>query len=89
MGVLWAIWPQRGGVGPVLSGFAHIGLSQAQIGFLTSFIGLFGLCIVGRSPAGCRQRRMCVALGLVEITAGGGSTALVPEGLRFYAMAAL
>lgn len=96
MGVLWAIYGPNAVVsGPVLSGFAlKIGLSQAQIGFLTSFIGLFGLWQLVSSQLTRRvpnKRRMCVALGLVEITAGSlvVSTALVPEGLRFYAMAAL
>lgn len=96
MGVLWAIYGPNAVVsGPVLSGFAlKIGLSQAQIGFLASFIGLFGLWQLVSSQLTRpvrNKRRMCVALGLIEITAGSlvVSTALVPEELRFYAMAGL
>ncbi|MGC9319331.1 MAG: MFS transporter [Armatimonadota bacterium] len=96
MGVLWAVYGPNAVVsGPVLSGFAlKIGLTQAQIGFLASFVGMFGLWqLVGswltRNVA--NKRRMCVGLGLVEITAASlvVSTALLPEGTRFYAMAGL
>ncbi len=96
MGVLWAVYGPNAIVsGPVLSGFAlKIGLSQAQIGFLASFIGLFGLWQLVSSQLTRpvrNKRRLCVTLGLIEITAGSlvVSTALVPEELRFYAMAGL
>ncbi|NLO05709.1 MAG: MFS transporter [candidate division WS1 bacterium] len=96
MGVFWAVYGPNAVVsGPVLSGFAlKVGLSQAQIGFLASFVGLFGLWQLVASHltrAVPRKRRMCVALGLVEVTAGSlvVSTALLPEGTRFYAMAGL
>ena len=96
MGVLWAIYGPNAVVsGPVLSGFAlKMGLTQAQIGFLVSFVGLFGLwqLISSHLTRGLRnRRRFCVALGMVEITAGSlvVSTALVPEGLRLYFMGGL
>ncbi|MBD3293752.1 MAG: hypothetical protein GF393_12570, partial [Armatimonadia bacterium] len=96
MGVLWAIYGPNAVVsGPVLSGFAlKIGLSQAQIGFLASFVGLFGLWQLVSSQLTRHvrnKRRLCVTLGLIEITAGSlvVSTALVPEELRFHAMAGL
>lgn len=96
MGVLWAIYGPNAVVsGPVLSGFAlKMGLSQAQIGFLVSFVGAFGLWQLVSSYLTRRirnKRRFCVTLGMIEITAGSlvVSTALVPPELRFYAMAGL
>lgn len=96
MGVLWAVYGPNAVVsGPVLSGFAlKIGLTQAQIGFLASFVGMFGLWQLVGSWLTRRvgnKRRMCVGLGLMEITAASlvVSTALLPEGTRFYAMAGL
>ncbi len=96
MGMLWAVYGPNAVVsGPVLSGFAlEIGLSQAQIGFLASFVSMFGLwqLVSSHLTRGVRRkRRLCVALGMVEITAGSlvVSTALLPEGARFYAMAGL
>jgi len=96
MGMLWAVYGPNATVsGPILSGFAlKIGLSQAQVGFLASFVSLFGLWqLVGSHltrPIG-RKRRFCVSLGVVEITSASLvlSTALLTEGSRFYAMAAL
>jgi MFS family permease len=96
MGVLWAIYAPNAVVsGPILSGFSlKVGLSQAQIGFLASFVGLFGLwqLVAAQITRPVRnKRRLCVILGFLEITAASLiiTTTLVPEGLRFYAIAAL
>jgi len=96
MGMLWAVYGPNAIVsGPILSGFAlRIGLSQAQVGFLASFVSLFGLWqLVGSHLTRpiANKRRFCVSLGLVEITSASLvlSTALLPEGSRFYAMAGL
>ncbi len=96
MGVLWAVYGPNAVVsGPILSGFAlKLGLSQAQVGYLASFVGLFGLWQLVSSQLTRpvrNKRRLCVTLGLLEITAGSlvFSTILVPEELRFYAMAGL
>ena len=96
MGVLWAIYGPNATVsGPILSGFAlQIGLSQAQIGYLASFVSMFGAWqLIGSSlTRGLpRKRRFCVTLGLIEITAGSlvVSTALLPAGSRFYALGGL
>jgi len=96
MGVLWAVYGPNAIVsGPVLSGFAlKIGLTQAQIGFLASFVSMFGLWQLVSSylTRNIRnKRRFCVSLGVVEITAASLviSTALLPENMRFYAMAGL
>ncbi len=96
MGMLWAVYGPNAVVsGPILSGFAlKMGLTQAQIGYLASFVSMFGLWqlvsthLTRTLP---RKRRFCVTLGLIEITAGGlvVSTALLPAGTRFYAMAGL
>ncbi|MGI5818167.1 MAG: MFS transporter [Armatimonadota bacterium] len=96
MGVLWAVYGPNAVIsGPILSGYAlKIGLSQAQIGFLASFVGLFGLWQLVSSQLTRpvrNKRRLCVALGVLEITAASLviSTVLLPEGVRFYAMAGL
>lgn len=96
MGVLWAIYgPNVAVSGPVLSGFAlKIGLTQAQIGYLASFVAMFGAWqLIGSSLTRgvTNKRRLCVSLGLIEITAGSlvVSTALLPEGIRFYALGGL
>jgi len=96
MGVLWAVYGPNAVVsGPILSGFAlKVGLSQAQVGILASTLGLFGVWQIVASHLTRRvrnKRRLCVGLGLVEITAGSlvFSTVLVPVGLRFYVMAGL
>ncbi|MGD9495610.1 MAG: MFS transporter [Armatimonadota bacterium] len=96
MGMLWAIYGPNATVsGPVLSGFGlKYGLSQAQIGFLASFVSLFGLWQIVSAQltrAVPNKRRLCVGLGMAEITAASLviSTALLPQGARFYAMAGL
>ncbi len=96
MGVCWAIYGPNAVVsGPIMSGFGlKVGLTQAQIGFLASTLGLFGVWQTVASHLMRRvrnKRRLCVGLGLIEVTAGSltFSTALVPEGMRFYAMAGL
>lgn len=96
MGVLWAVYGPNAVIsGPILSGYAlKIGLTQAQIGFLASFVGLFGLWQLVSTQITRRvhnKRRMCVALGFAEITAASliVFTVMLPEGVRFYAMAGL
>lgn len=96
MGVLWTVYGPNAIVsGPVLSGFAlKVGLSQAQVGFLASFVGMFGIWQIVSSylTRNVRnKRRLCVGLGIIEITAGSLviSTAMLPEGTRFYAIAGL
>lgn len=96
MGVLWAIYGPNATVsGPILSGFAlKIGLSQAQIGYLASFVSMFGAWqLIGSwlTRGLPNKRRLCVGLGLVEITAGSlvVATALLPPTSRFYALGAL
>jgi MFS family permease len=96
MGVLWAVYgPNATVAGPVLSGFAlHIGLTEAQVGFLASVVGLIGASQLFSShfTRGLRnKRRFCVMLGVLEISAATAVvlTGALPEGLRFPALATL
>jgi len=97
VGVLWAIYNPNAVVsGPVLSGFAvHIGLSEAQIGFLASFVGFVGvwqLFSAYLTRGLRRKRRFTVIIGCIEITVASSIVLFglfLPQGMRFVVVAAL
>jgi len=97
VGVLWAIYNPNAVVsGPVLSGYAlHLGLSEAQIGFLASVVGLVGAWQLVSSYLTRRlreKRRFTVIVGCAEITTATLILFVglwVPQAARFVVVAVL
>jgi len=97
VGVLWAIYgPNATVTGPVLSGYAlHLGLTEAQIGFLASVVGIIGVWQLFSSylTRGLRRkRRFAVIIGCAEITTATLILFVglwVPQAARFAVVATL